>query len=369
MKKGIIIGLVMVLFLVSVFNPVSAWKPPSSYDPPVITNINPTSSYNVCPATITITCVVEWDPATFQRYVWLYAEGDDSTPDTRYTMYYQSTVSPNKYRYSITIEVNPWQRVYWYLKARAIISYEYISLDTRYPSSGSYSFSPIAEDSYSKSSSDKWAIIIQGTKNNGGNDYYAHKDAYDDMCSRVASSDFLTSKTKKLDLSSCLDKDIGYSQVVNALSYPDDHGADSTDFIFIYIVCHGNGNGIAIINERIMTFGVIDGILDDTSFDRLTIVFESCNSGECYDDLAGNNRLIITSDDGDHLSKIVDDGANSYCPFSNKFISLLGSKTFGYAFYSARAYVYSLWLVGTLTGSFQSPLLNYNSRASYKLGC
>ncbi len=354
----------MVLFLVSVLNPVSAWKPPSAYTPPIITEVEYSNSYDGYPATVTFECVVQWDPAAFQRYVWLYSSTGD-----RYTFRYDSYEGPNKYRYTKTIEVNPWKTASYYIKAREIINYEYISFDTYYPSSGSISFSSLTGESYSKTKYQKWAVIIQGSRNDGTNAYYAHKNAYDAMYTRLTNtnSDFLESRIGKIDLSTCDDKEIGYNQVVDALEFPKDNGALSSDFIFIYIVCHGASDGIKIINQKTMEFSFMDNIFDATNYDRLVIVIETCNAGDCLDDLEDSKRLIITSADN-HLAKIKDDGVNSYCYFSKKFIESLGDY-FGKAFYKAREHVYGLWLDGTITGVWQDPQINYNSRGRILLGC
>ncbi|MHA2135457.1 MAG: C13 family peptidase [Candidatus Thorarchaeota archaeon] len=360
---------VLFLFLAGVLVVPVAAKP--GYNPPVISNTQATKSYDGFPATIAFSCEVTWDPNTIQSFVWLYVKQTGESSYTRYTMILHSILGPNWMKFTKTLDVNPWKTVYYYIKAREIIDWDYIAYEDRDPSSGSYSVSALIEDTYSKSSSDKWAVVIQGTRNDGSDAYHAHDNAYTDMKNKIdwfsGEADFPTSHTKFLDAADYSGEGMAYNEVLDALEFPKDNGADSNDFIFVYIVSHGYGNGLRIWGTssstgKAMTWETVDGVFDNTDYDRLVIVIESCNSGNSIDDLDDSGRLIVTSDDGSHVSNIVSDGEDSYCPFSDKLIEKISSYAIGRAFYDARDSVYAQW-------PYQDPHINYNSRAKIRVGC
>ena len=360
MKTRILVGVVVLLFLVSLSNPVSG--KPTTYTPPIITGVNLLGhSYDGYPATVSFECVVQWDPAAFQRYVWLYSSAGD-----RYTMYYDSYEGPYKYKYTVTAAVNPWEAHSFYIKAREIIQFDYISLDSYYYNAGVVS--ALTSESYSKPSYQKWAVIIQGTNNDNSNDYWAHKNAFDDMNDTVYDLDFLDTQIATVDLSNCFDEQVGYGQIENALEFPMENEASPDDFIFIFIVSHGGGDGIKVLNSLTFEFSTMDTIFDATDYDRMVIVIETCNAGDGLDDLEEDDRCIITSAD-DHLAQIKDAETGSYCYFSKYFISSVDDKPFGYAFYNASDTIYNLWLNDQIPGVWQDPQINYNSRGRISLDC
>ncbi len=127
---------VVLLLVVGLSMPAMAWKPPSGHTPPIFTYQSIVCSYTsggvpIENPSVVASCKVTWDSHAFQRYVWLYVDGN------RYTMSY----NPSTQTYSKSVSVHSTAHTV-YIKARQIIDFEYISQETR---TGNYNFAPPAD--------------------------------------------------------------------------------------------------------------------------------------------------------------------------------------------------------------------------------
>lgn len=305
--------------------------PPPVYDAPVIHGPSYSCDYSAYPSTITVECNVTWDPSTIQRYVWLY---DGST---RYTIPY--VYEDSQWKFKKTIEVNPFSNHYLYVKAREIINYEYISLET---TSATYTQSRITTSTYSPSGT-KYAIILDMTPLSDKTDsdplvrkgYWAHFNSWNEVKSKVANSKFTSTNIWDYNIAEVDSATEAGTELVNHLTHYNSI-ADDDDFIFIYIVSHGSTVGLEWGPYTAATWSNIDAALDTYDCERMVVVIESCFSGNaaCFSTLGDTNRLLITSCSGDSGAYHIEGSQESLTKslFTHHFIAQV-TISFSKAFY------------------------------------
>ncbi len=335
-----------------------AWKPPGAYNPPVIHGPTYTRDYSEYPSSITVECTVTWDPAAFQRYVWVYVDS------TRYTMSY--VYEGGSWKYKKTVNVNPWQSHNLYVKAREIIQYEYISLET---TSSIHNEPSLTHDSYS-ASGDKYAIILEFTPLEDKTDssgqvrkgYWAHYNSWTSMKSEVAGSNFDYVYEFNIEWAETAGE--AGTAFISHLNHFKDN-TDSDDYVFVYIVSHGITTGLGWAGSLAVSWASMNSALDNYDNERMTVVIEACRSGAGISTLIDTNRLIITAcgSDTDAYHIVTPDETQTKSLFTYNFLLYLSpTKSFAYAYYYA-----SVACDGT-----QSPQLSVSmttTLARMKLNC
>jgi hypothetical protein len=173
-------------------------------------------------------------------------------------------------------------------------------------------------------------------------------------------------------------EDLGYdSDNIRKLNYPskkDDvkdaitnwlrkHSTSKSD-CFIYMIDHGSNGGYFWINGReSISPRELDSWISTVTYNTLTIVMESCFSGDFMRQLRGKNRIVITSTDRNKVSFGVGGG---YALFSKAFFDKLKTKSsYGEAWESADAYVDTPMLVTFRVFILQNPKIDDHDRCYF----
>jgi len=142
--------------------------------------------------------------------------------------------------------------------------------------------------------------------------------------------------------------------------------SDGNDLVLIYFVNHGGDGGFFFLDsnndgdlddpqDTIRDFELVNW-LNQLTYLRLTFILEGCFSGDFIDDASGNNRIIITSTDGENFA--APDTNTDWPAFSHTFFSeILMGHTIGNAFEIAYNHVMNnVWSQDVN----QNPLLDDN---------
>lgn len=333
--------------------------PPPVYDAPVIHGPTYTRDYSAYPSSITVECTVTWDPSAFQRYVWLYVDG------TRYTMSY--VYDNGDWVYRKIIDVDPFSNHYLYVKAREIIEFDLISLET---TSSTRTESRLTTDSYSPTGN-KYAIILDFTpladktsdvpKTKEG--YWAHYNSWISMRSKVSGvTGFDASRIHAFNIEQAISVQNAGGLLVDHLTFFNEH-TTSDDFVYIFIASHGKPAGFAWEGAVAASWNTIGDAFDTYDYEKMVVVIEACRSGAGIPDMSGTNRLIITACGGDtdayHIEN--DDITNTQSLFTYYFVPYI-TTSFASAYYYA----------SIECGETQSPQLSVSMEDSFariRLSC
>ncbi|MEM6935051.1 MAG: C13 family peptidase [Pseudomonadota bacterium] len=114
--------------------------------------------------------------------------------------------------------------------------------------------------------------------------------------------------------------------------------ADDADNLLIYMVDHGGVDTFRMSGSEVLQSATLDGWLSAWQATHpdgeLTVIYDACESGSFMDDLAGTNRLVITSASPGESAYFVSGGTMS---FSNQFwTQVFNGEDVGEAFTVAR---------------------------------
>ncbi len=300
----------------------SATKTIAAYNPTLsvsfidATDIQATFSYSVASWGRGYTGLEKWITFAFRHAesanTWDIIETETSTFSGTYIL--NGLAMDNNYEYSVTA------------------SYR---IDNSHTASTSKSGS-FATDDWTPNR--KYAIILltNGDQSEGST-YDAHVRAYNDILAKVNSAgfDYIYAEAYVYQHTNVdFLEDLNYSSTAPVPS-------DESSFVFIYIIGHGDTEGIYIGHkeepEHYATDDAIDAVLDGINCGKLVIGSETCGFGGMIDVIGGSNRVIIAgSDDKSWMSMI--DGVYR-CIFSYYFAIGLG---YHWSFYDAAIYAASM---------------------------
>ncbi len=181
----------------------------------------------------------------------------------------------------------------------------------------------------------KYAVVLDLTNNIQDNAQVAHFDAFDNMKGVLPDAGFHPDKihAKQLDPDSTADDFVGNLTYWNDIS-------TTSDFVFIYIVGHGNGwpewptpHLCISKSDTPHDYNTVDvatfaSALSSIPCGKMVLVIESCHSGDLFPEISADNRVVVTATDREHDAPIVSD----VCIFSDTLVNWLG---YGYDFLKA----------------------------------